>query len=325
VLSILKAREDGPFKEIFDFCARVDRRLVNKRAMEALVKSGAFDETHSDGKAGRAQLVAAIDVAVRMAEEAAANADQVGLFGDEGGAGATGAATNLPAVAPYSARDTLLEEKLALGYCFSGSLFDSVAQEVRRFAATPLARAMPTKDPIWIAGVVTNSRAQMTRRGMMRVIELDDGSGRMEVTVFNELYDARKHVLRVDDVLIINAKIDNDEYSGGLRGSAVEILTLAEARGRHARAIRLALPADQGAETFIATLKQLVGQGTGTSALGTLLNTPMKDGCPILLEIQQGQQVCELRLPDLQRLEPSETNLSQLRSGFGETNVSLDY
>ena len=137
---------------------------------------------------------------------------------------------SLPAVHPFTARDTLLEEKLALGYCFSGSLFDNVAQEARRFAATPLSRAMPTKDPIWIAGVVTNSRAQMTRRGMMRVIELDDGSGRMEVTVFNELYDARKHVLKVDDVLIISAKIDNDEYSGGLRGSAMEILTLAEAR-----------------------------------------------------------------------------------------------
>jgi len=325
VMSILKAREDGPFKDLFDFCSRVDRRLVNKRAMEALVKSGAFDETHPDGKAGRAQLVAAIDIAVRMAEEVAANADQVGLFGDDAGSGSTGSAATLPAVSPYSARDTLLEEKLALGYCFSGSLFDNVAQEVRRFAATPLSRAMPTKDSIWIAGVVTNSRAQMTRRGMMRVIELDDGSGRMEVTVFNELYDARKHVLKVDDVLIISAKIDNDEYSGGLRGSAVEILTLAEARGRHARAIRLALPADQGAETFMAKLKQLVGQGMGTSALATSPNTRMKNGCPILLEIQQGQQVCELRLPDPQRVEPSETNLSRLRSGFGEANVSLDY
>jgi DNA polymerase III subunit alpha len=325
VLSILKAREDGPFRDIFDFCARVDRRLVNKRAMEALVKSGAFDETHPDGKAGRAQLVAAIDLAARMAEEAAANADQVGLFSEDTGVGPTGSAVSLPAAQPYSARDTLLEEKLALGYCFSGSLFDNVGHEVRRFAATPLSRAMPTKDPIWIAGVVTNSRAQMTRRGMMRVIELDDGSGRMEVTVFNELYDARKHVLKVDDVLIISAKIDNDEYSGGLRGSAAEILTLGEARGRHARAIRLALPADQAAEIFIAKLRQLVGPGMGTSALAASPNTRMKDGCPILLEIQQGQQVCELRLPDSQRLEPSETNLSRLRSGFGEANVSLDY
>jgi DNA polymerase III subunit alpha len=325
VLSILKAREDGPFKDLFDFCARIDRRLVNKRAMEALVKSGAFDETHSDGKAGRAQLVSAIDIAVRMAEEAAANADQVGLFGDDAGAGPAGSAATLPAVLPYSARDTLLEEKLALGYCFSGSLFDNVAQEVRRFAAIPLGRVMPTKDPIWIAGVVTNSRAQMTRRGMMRVIELDDGSGRMEVTVFNELYDARKHVLRVDDVLIVSAKIDNDEYSGGLRGSAVEILTMTEARGRHARALRLALPADHAAETFIAEFRKLVTQAKAISSTGNPVDQAHKTHCPIVLKVQQGQQVCEVKLGPVYALEPSDQSLSKLQSVFGDGSVSVVY
>jgi DNA polymerase III subunit alpha len=325
VLSILKAREDGPFKDLFDFCSRVDRRLVNKRAMEALVKSGAFDETHLDGKAGRAQLVAGIDVAVRIAEEAAANADQVGLFGDDSGVGSAESAATLPAVSPYSARDTLLEEKLALGYCFSGSLFDNVAQEARRFAATPLNRAMPTKDPIWIAGAVTNSRAQMTRRGMMRVIELDDGSGRMEVTVFNELYDARKHVLKVDDVLIISAKIDNDDYSGGLRGSAAEILTLAEARGRHARAIRVALPADQAAEDFLVQMKQLVVQAKEASKMGASSFSSAKATCPIVLQVQHGHQSCEVKLGAAFALDPNDQSLSQLQSVFGDGSVSVVY
>jgi DNA polymerase III subunit alpha len=331
VMSILKAREQGSFKNLFDFCSRIDRRLVNKRAIEALVKSGAFDETYPMDREGRAQLVAAIDMAIRLAETQEANADQAGLFGDIGadnGSGASADATNelaMPNVPPYSARDMLLEEKLALGYCFSGSLFDNVAQEVRRFAATPLARAMPTKDPIWIAGVVTNTRAQMTRRGMMRVVELDDGSGRMEVTVFNELYDARKHVLKVDDVLIVSAKIDNDEYSGGLRGSAMEILTLAEARGRHARSIRLALPADQAAEQFIARLKQLLMQVQGDSAASGSVSRLAAVGCPIVLQVQQGQQVCELRLAELFRFQTSDAMLDQLHSEFGTDNVSLDY
>jgi DNA polymerase-3 subunit alpha len=325
VMSILKAREDDPFTDLFDFCSRVDRRLVNKRAMEALIKSGAFDETHPDGKAGRAQLVAAIDVAVRMAEEAAANADQVGLFGEDTGVGSTGSAANLPAVSPYSARDSLLEEKLALGYCFSGSLFDNVAQEVRRFAATPLARAMPSKDPIWIAGVVTNSRAQMTRRGMMRVIELDDGSGRMEVTVFNELYDARKHVLKVDDVLIISAKIDNDEYSGGLRGSATEILTLAEARGRHARAIRLALPADQAAGQFIGKLKQSLAQLQREETTSGSMSSRLAAACPIVLELRQGQQVCQVQLGAGYALYPTDRSLAELHSIFGADAVAVAY
>ncbi len=331
VLSILKAREQGYFKGLFDLCSRIDRRLVNKRAIEALVKSGAFDETHPMGREGRAQLVAAIDMAIRLAEAQEANADQAGLFGDVGAGNGSGSAADvtndlaMPNVSPYSARDTLLEEKLALGYCFSGSLFDNVAQEVRRFVATPLARAMPTKDPIWIAGVVTNSRAQMTRRGMMRVIELDDGSGRMEVTVFNELYDARKHILKVDDVLIVSAKIDNDEYSGGLRGSAMEILTLAEARGRHAQAIRLALPADQAAEQFIARLKQLLTQVQGESAASVGVSRRPAVGCPIVLQIQQGQQVCHLKLGSGYALEPTDQSLAQLQSVFGDGAVVVAY
>jgi DNA polymerase-3 subunit alpha len=323
VLSILKAREEGPFKDLFDFCARVDRRLVNKRAMEALVKSGAFDETHPQGQAGRSQLVAAIDLAVRVAEEAQANADQVGLFGDDSDDSGSGTAHALPDVPGYSARETLLEEKLALGYCFSGSLFDSVAQEVRRFAATPLARAIPTKDPIWIAGVVTNSRAQMTRRGMMRVIELDDGSGRMEVTVFNELYDAKKHVLKVDDVLIISAKVDNDEYSGGLRGSAAEILTLAEARGRHARAIKMTLAINdlnEAPQRFVEQIRQLAiqSQTSPRSVQGGY-------ACPVVLQIQQGQQVCDVRLGSAYSCEPSDQTIAALKRVFGDQAVTVVY
>jgi DNA polymerase-3 subunit alpha len=291
--------------------------------MEALVKSGAFDETHPQGQGGRSQLVAAIDLAVRVAEEAHANADQVGLFGDDSDGSGSGAAHSLPQVPVYSARETLLEEKVALGYCFSGSLFDSVAQEVRRFAATPLGRAMPTKDPIWIAGVVTNSRAQMTRRGMMRVIELDDGSGRMEVTVFNELYDARKHVLKVDDVLIISAKIDNDEYSGGLRGSAAEILTLAEARGRHARSIRLEIPTEGAVEQFIDKLKQLVSSPRIEGLAGKL--NPSIGDCPIVVQVQQGQQTCQIKLGAPYHFEPTDQSIGRLKAAFGEHSVAVVY
>jgi DNA polymerase-3 subunit alpha len=323
VMSILKAREDGPFKDLFDFCARVDRRLVNKRAMEALVKSGAFDEIHPQGQAGRSQLMAAIELAVRVAEEAQANADQVGLFSGDCGSSGSGATHSLPKVPSYSARETLLEEKLALGYCFSGSLFDSVAQEVRRFAATPLARAMPTKDPIWIAGVVTNSRAQMTRRGIMRVIELDDGSGHMEVTVFNELYDARKHVLKVDDVLIVSAKIDNDEYSGGLRGGAAEILTLAEARGRHARAIKMMLTTNdlnEASQKFMEQIRELAVQARShqQQAQGGRV-------CPIILQVQHGQQICDVRLGSAYSCEPSDQTIAALKRVFGDQAVSLVY
>ena len=329
VMNILASRDEGgPYKDLFDFVRRVDRRIVNKRAMEALVKAGAFDGLHPQGRAGRAQLVAAIGLAVQAADDAEANADQVGLFG-EVGAG-TGGALELPSTAPYSERQALLEEKLALGYCFSGSLFDDVAQEVRRFAPTALAAAMPSREPVWLAGVVVDSRAQMTRRGMMRVVELDDGSGRMEVTVFNELYESRRAVLKVDEPLIVSAKVDHDEYSGSLRGSAVEILTLAEARLRYAKGVRLTIAASSKAEVqdLIARLQAGLGDGRGRGCAASPKATSNKNptaGCPIYLSVQIAGQRCEVRLGDAWRLNPEPQGLDRLRSELDDADLEVMY
>ncbi len=321
IMSILKAREGAPFKDLFDFCGRVDRRLVNKRAMEALVKAGAFDSIAPAGQMDRSRLLAGIELAVRKADDSSSNANQAGLFsfGEEEG-GQHAPEVELPQVVPFSARECLLHEKVALGYCFSGSLFDDIASEMRRFAPTPLARAMPSKEPIWIAGVVGASRGQMTKRGMMRVIELDDGSAKLDVTVFNELYDARKNVLKVDEPLLVNARIENDEFSGGLRGAALEILTLTEARQRYARGVRIRVEAGKTQEAQVVTALReiLVRVREQSSSRETQKSV-------VLLEARQGQQVCELKLPESFWVTPSDEVLGHLRGIVGERAVEVEY
>jgi len=328
VQNILAAREQGPFKDLFDFCARVDRRVVNKRAMEALVKAGALDGLHPKGsKAGRAvraTLVAQIALACQAADDAEANAHQGGLFGDADPASLPTSSLSQSTATPYSPRETLLEEKVALGYCFSGSLFDSAAKELRRYAGTPLARVVPSREPLWIAGVVVDSRAQMTKRGMMRVIALDDGSARMEVTVFNELFESRKSVLRVDEPLLVSARIDNDEYSGGLRGSAVEILTMTEVRLRHAKALAIRLQAkaterqspERQARELIERLRTAVAAARPPIA---------SQACPVVVELHTGQEVCSMRLGPGFAIAPSDENLSALAQAFGADDVQLVY
>jgi DNA polymerase III subunit alpha len=324
VMNILAARAEGcvdkdlPYKDLFDFVRRVDRRIVNKRAMEALVKAGAFDGLHPQGRAGRAQLVAAVGLAVQAADDAEAHADQAGLFGEVGAD--TEGALELPPATPYSERQALLEEKLALGYCFSGSLFDDVAQEVRRFAPTALAAAMPSREPVWLAGVVVDSRAQMTRRGMMRVVELDDGSGRMEVTVFNELYESRRSVLKVDEPLIVSVKVDHDEYSGSLRGSAVEILTLAEARLRYAKGLMIRFGGDWRAS------REQVDRLIERLRLAFPHSEPAESGIPVLLALQAGGQCCELLLGATYRVYPDSKKISQISNSCGpNAQVSIRY
>jgi DNA polymerase-3 subunit alpha len=158
---------------------------------------------------------------------------------------------------------------------------------------------------VWISGVVVDSRAQMTRRGMMRVVELDDGSGRMEVTVFNELYESRRSVLKVDEPLIVSAKVEHDDYSGSLRGTALEILTLAEARLRYAKGVRLTVEAKsaQQAQALIARL-----QGG--------LTPEQSAGLPVFLCLMMAGQQCELRLGNAWCVAADSSSLDALGRQF---------
>ena len=357
VMNILKAREEGPFTDLFNFCTRVDRKLVNKRAMEALVKSGALDALHPQGRQGRAQLVAGIALAVQAADIAEAQAHQGGLFDDfadpvssGSGSGATGTALGLPDATPFTIRETLLEEKLALGYCFSGSLFDDVRDELQRFAPNTLARLLPSRDPVWIAGVVLDSRAQTTRRGMMRLVTIDDGTGRLDITVFNEIYEQRKSVLKNDEPLLVCARIENDEFSGGLRGAATEILTITEARLRYAKGIAIELESDafKDQRLFNAFLQELMqtlapelvsnSSGSGVSqanATGAKNGAATEDAsarpsgamptAPVFISIEGEQEVCTLALGRTYAVTPSPYQLQRLAQLPGARSAALVY
>lgn len=326
VAAIVKARAEGPFHDLFDFCSRVDRRVVNKRAMEALVKAGAFDTMHPEGARGRSWWLGGIGIALQAAEDAQASAHQGGLFDSPGGdSEAALSAVSLPQASPFSLRQMLLEEKSALGFCFSASLFDDVRDEMRRWAATPLARLQPSREPIWMAGVIVDSRAQMTRRGMMRVVVIDDGSARLEVTVFNELYDSRRHVLRVDEPLLVQARVENDEYSGGLRGAATEVLTLAEARMRHAKGVRLTIPLE--AKDAVDRLAQALTAGntsSGSQVPSVTAQTGLL-GCPIFLHLVGKREACELILGERWRVIPTDERLSEIRQAVGDAELALVY
>ena len=232
VSMILDARfRDGPFKDLFDFCARVDKRLVNRRTIEALVRAGAFDTL--DPKRDRAELLASVGIAMEAAEQAAANAHQGGLF-DIGRRGRRCA--GLRQAKPWTERQRLLEEKQALGFFLSGHPFNEVRPEVSRFVRRKLADIEPGKDLVLLAGMVVGMRTQMTRRGKMAFVMLDDGSASLEVSVFNEVYEAERAKIVVDDVLIVNGKVQKDDFTGGYRVVAERLMTLAEARARFRQA-----------------------------------------------------------------------------------------
>jgi DNA polymerase-3 subunit alpha len=325
---ILRAREDGPFKDLFDFCERVDRRQVNRRTIEALVRAGAFDSINDN----RAQLLASIGLAMEAAEQKAAAANQVSLFDLMGGAEAEAHRPELVDEPRWSTKRTLQEEKQALGFYFSGHLFDACRDEVRRFARTTLADL--TKEVSGgnggnggggggggygnrdvrgktVAGVIASIRTQMTQRGKMIIVLLDDGSGAtVEVTVFNELFDANRALFKEDEVLIVQGNARHDMFTGGVRMTAESVMDMTQARAKFARAIRLSM---NGGSTA-ARLRELLSP-----------HVAAEGGVSVRISYVCDQARCEAVLGDAWRIVPSEEVIAALRQALDAENVLTMY
>ena len=310
IAAIVKARErDGPFADLFDFCGRVDKRVVNRRVIEALVRAGAFDSLSDH----RARLLASVGIAMEAAEQAQQNVLQGGLFD------APGAPDHTPhyvEAARWSERQRLLNEKQALGFFLSGHPYNEVRDELARFVRKPLGQLEANREANVLAGIVASVRTQMTRRGKMAIVMLDDGTAQIEVSVFNELFEAERAKIKEDEVLVIEGKVQRDDFSGGLRVTADKLLTLAQARGRFARGLKLSLNGE---------VKQAGGCSAAAEKLRTLL-APFRDGpCPVRVRYRNDTAECELPLGDAWRVRLDDQLLSGLRDWLTPGNVEVVY
>jgi len=306
--AIVQARTaGGAFTSLFDFCRRIDRQTVNRRSIEALVRAGAFDAI--DAK--RAALLAGVGEAMEAAEQAALHANQVSLFGDEEAAIAPSARVHVPA---WDARTQLIEEKTALGFYFSGQLFDTWRDEVRRFAPVPLARLQASHNVQWLAGVLSGLRPRMTRRGKMLYAVLDDGTAQVEVAIFNELYEQHRQRLKEDSLVILQGKISHDDFSGGLRISAQALYDLQLAREARAKALRVVLNGNADA----AVLRQTLNPFRAEPENGI-------DGVAVEVALQRDDFSCALRLGEDWRVRMADVMLEQLSAWAGADAIEVVY
>jgi len=308
VEEIIRVRtQDGPFSGLFDFCRRVDRHTVNRRTIEALIRAGAFDAI----EANRAALLATVGSAIEAAEQAERSANQVSLFADNAD---DIVADELSGVAPWDLQTNLTQEKSALGFFFSGHLFDAWRDEVRRFAPKPLARLQAARGLQWFAGVLASVRVKMTRRGKMLYALLDDGSAQVEVAIFNELYEQHRARLKEDQLVIICGKVSNDDYTGGLRVSAESVFDLQLAREAKARSLRIALNGNADA----ARLRTLLNPYRAEPENGV-------PGVPVEVRVSRKGYSCAVRLGEDWRVRLADAMLDQLSGWASSDNVEIDY
>jgi DNA polymerase-3 subunit alpha len=282
----------------------VDKRMVNRRVVEALVRAGAFDKLDAQ----RSRLLATVGRALEAAEQAERAASQSSLFGEaEAPRGGSHAYVDAPGWDP---RQKLLEEKTALGFSISGHLFSVYERELVGFARTPLAKLSPG-DRVWMAGVVSEARMQMTRRGRMMVVTLDDATAQVEITVFNELLEKTRDKIKEDALLVVAGKVQRDEFSGGLRVSGDEILDLEGLRARFAARLRIAMNGDADAKKLQQVLAPYRASGGGA--------------CQVVVAYRNSMAACEVALGDAWRVRPDSRLIAELGAWLAPENVQLVY
>jgi len=304
--AIVAAREaDGaarPFSSLFDFCARVDRQRVNKRAVEALVKAGAFDSLNAD----RAALLASVSLAFDWADTQEVNQSQSGLF-DFGDSHA--ASTHEPALVsaePLGVRERLSFEKAALGFYYSGHLFELYVGEVRRIAKRRIVDLVDSREPVLVAGVVTDLRLVNNQRGRVAIFKLDDMSERVEAVVNDEVLESVRDLLREDELLVVQGRAQPDRFSGGLRLNVQQAWDLAAARARFGR--YLAVSVNGAVPPLQELLRQWPVRRVPTEQGSTTL------GLAVRLCIERSEARAELDLGEEGRFWPSDDALSRWKA-----------
>ena len=301
--AIVAEREaNGPFKGLFDLARRVDKRYLNRRVLEALVKAGAFDAINGH----RASLMASVGAALETADRAARSGGQVGLFGEA----LDGGGEDLIDVPVWPEQEKLLQEKSALGYFFSGHPFTSYLSEVSSFAKRQLDSLEPSRDLVMLAGIAVSLRTQMTRRGKMLILLLDDATAQVEVVIFNELYEQSRHLLKDDALLVIEGKVNRDDYSGGVRVTAERIYDLAGARTRFAQGLRLACNGQSNGRKLAELLAPYKAQ---------------EGGCPVWVEYHNPSARCRVRLGEDWRVRLDDRLLESLGTWLKPEAVNVMY
>ncbi|AGL83003.1 DNA polymerase III subunit alpha [Pseudomonas protegens] len=325
VEAITEAREAGPFKDLFDFCARVDLKRINKRTLDGLIRSGALDRLgphfFDEPKAyqanidqNRAVLLAAMEEAIKAAEQTARTHDSGhadlfgGVFVDED----ADVYANHRKAKELTLKERLKGEKDTLGLYLTGHPIDEYEGEIRRFARQRIIDLKPARDTQTVAGMIIALRVMKNKKGdKMGFITLDDRSGRIEASLFADAFHSAQSLLQTDAMVVVEGEVSNDDFSGGLRLRVKRVMSMEDARTNLAESLRLKIHSD--------ALK-----GDQLRWLGDLFKRH-RGACPITMEYTRDDAKALLQFGENWRIDPADSLIQALRDQFGRDNVFLQY
>jgi DNA polymerase III subunit alpha len=320
VETVVQERERrGPYRSLADLCRRIDLSRLSRRVFEALIRSGSLDGFG----ANRATLMANLDQAMQASEQSARSheAGQVDFFG-LGALAAASAAVTLKSLPEWNASERLAGERETLGLYLTGHPIAPYEQDLRYFASGRIAdfageRPSGTTDParsyadarsVTLAGLIVEIR----RRGARVSFMLDDRSGRMEVTMYEEIYQRHRELIVKDALLQVEGSLRFDEFSDAWRLAARQLQSLDSVRERLARHLLITWPDGADSARLLARLEAMLRDA--------------RDGqCGVLLRYRSGVANGTLSFGDEWKVRPTRVLLEQLEQLLGCGMTRLCY
>ncbi len=304
-------QQDGPFRDLFDFCQRIDLKKANKRTLEGLIRAGAMDDLGPN----RATLMATLESAVQRADQhhknlASGQNDMFGVAEPQ----AEEEAGQFIVAKDWDDEIRLTGEKETLGLYLTGHPIDRYEHEINQIVSRRIAELNPKNDQnITVAGLVVAMRTMNTKRGdRIAFITLDDRTGRLELAVFSEAYNHYRDLIAKDRLLVVEGEVSLDDYTGGLKMSANKIYDIDHAREAFARQLVLKVDQQKAGNGFIRGLSEVLD--------------PFRQGhCPIRVDYQQAGASAQIQLGANWRVRPTDELMRRLDELIGREQVKVEY
>lgn len=307
--SVIDSRQkEGPYRDLFDFCHRIDLKKINKRTLEALIRAGALDCLGIE----RSSLMAQLPEAVQAAEQARSNRETgiMDLFGE------VEEVQRKPAkpVKPWSDEVRLKGEKDTLGLYLTGHPIDVYRNELKAFIPSKINELTPTRRGVTtvFAGLVVDVANFPNRM----VVTLDDGTARIEVSANHERFQRFKDIVQTEKVVVIEGEIYEREGFDRPMGRLTKAFSLNEIRQKRANSIQIHLQPEHLSKTLSQDLQNM---------LLPYCNVDLCTHIPVLLHLDYAYATAELHLGIQWKIAPLDEALVKLRDYFGKESLHIEY
>ena len=332
---IEERNNNGEFDDLYDFCRRSDTRKVNRRVMEALIKSGAMDSLGPN----RASLIASLSNAVQLAEQNQKNASvgQDDMFGSSDEPD-THASVHIVEVEDWDDETRLSNEKETLGLYLTGHPITRYEQELRNFTECRFSKVpglvpeserggqgggyggyrKKNKKQYCLAGLLIGMRVRKTKTGSKIVTGvLDDRTARVEVVLYEDVYEQFSHALVKDKVCVVVGSVSYDDFNAAYSVNATTVYTMTQAREKFSRGLQIKFDRGQanGSWSDANIMQELTG----------VLQTYREGNCPINIKYNSGENISQFVLGEEWNVVPSDDLLTRLDKVFGSDQIQIMY